>query len=109
MFSVEQRGEDVVVTPQCDLDLATKEIFVKCLETAANTTTGRVVVSMLHCDYVDSTALNALAVARRSLDGRLVLAVPPGIRVARVFQITNFDKVVPIFPTLDEALAKQAS
>jgi anti-anti-sigma factor len=104
-FFVERQGEVAIVTPRCDLDLAQRDPFIECLEATAREVSGRIVVSMLHCNYVDSSALNALAVVRRTLKERLVLAVPPTAQIARVFAITGFHRVVPIYTTVEEALA----
>jgi len=104
MFSVEQHADAVVITPQCDLDARTRETFAATLRTAAQSVAGRVVVSMQDCGYADSSALNALIVARRLLGDRLALAVAQGDPTYRIFSITNFDQVITMYDTIDEAL-----
>lgn len=105
MFSVEQHGSAVVITPACDLDIATKAAFEAYLDTAGRSGDAPIVVCMLHCPYIDSSALNVLMLAKRTLGDRLSLVVDPNATIARVFSITSFYNVVPIYPTLIAALA----
>jgi len=109
VFSVERLADTIVITPQCDLDLASRDAFINTLEQALESAGTRIVVSLLECTYLDSSALSALVLMRRKFKGSLLLVVPPDVAIARVFEVTNFSAVIPIFPTLDAAMVARSS
>jgi anti-anti-sigma factor len=104
VFSVEQYADAVVITPRCDLDPLTRAELASALRTAGQGTSGKVIVSLDECEYADSSALSALAIARRTLGDRLVIVIAPNASIARVFTVTDFHKVVSIVPSIEEAL-----
>jgi anti-sigma B factor antagonist len=66
----------------------------------------RLVVNLEDVDFLDSTGvsvmINGLKVARDQ-DGMLAVA-HPGARVRRMLNLTNLDKVLPVYPTVEEAV-----
>lgn len=57
--------------------------------------------------FMDASGLGVLAMSRRSTEqrsGALRLAAPSG-QVRRVLAMTRLDRVIPVFDSLDEALA----
>ncbi len=65
------------------------------------------VVDLARVDFLDSTGLSVLVKALkrvREADGRLDLVVTSD-RVAKVFRITGLDQLIPLHPTLADALA----
>ncbi|MBD5656314.1 MAG: STAS domain-containing protein [Candidatus Eremiobacteraeota bacterium] len=109
MVFVERHGNTVVITPRCDLDIASREMFSAAIVSAAKASAGPIVVSLLHCQYVDSTALYAIAKAHRSLGSRISLVIAPGAHIARIFEIAGFDKFIAMHPSLDAVAAFTAS
>jgi anti-anti-sigma factor len=65
------------------------------------------VVDLTDCSFVDSTALRVLADASRRPESSgkplMLVSVDPAVR--RVFEITGFDRVYPIYASRAEALA----
>lgn len=58
-------------------------------------------------DFCDASGLGALVNTYRTAQlhgGQLRLAIPPG-RVLRVLQLTGLDHVLPVFPTVRDAVA----
>ncbi len=95
-----------VVTPPTEIDIVHAGSFRTALADAA---AGRatIVVDMSRTVFCDSTGLRLLLQAsdRASRDGgelRLVLAGP---QLLRIFSVTGFDQLFPVFATLPEALA----
>jgi len=65
-----------------------------------------VVVDLTGVDFLDSTGLSVLVKALkrvRESDGSLSVVVASE-RVAKVFRITGLDQILPVHPTLAEAL-----
>jgi|ERR1700685_4142051 anti-sigma B factor antagonist len=95
-----------VVTPPTELDIAHASTFRAALADAA-AGHATVVVDMSQTVFCDSTGLRLLLQAsdRAVRDGgelRLVLAGP---QLLRIFSVTGFDQLFPVFATLPEALA----
>lgn len=97
-----------VVTPPAEIDITTTErLRLALLEAAARGHT-TIVVDMTRTRFCDSAGLTVLVRAhKRALaeDGELRLIVPAGGAVARILAITRLDQVIPLFGSLDEALA----
>ena len=65
------------------------------------------VVDMTRTRFCDSAAIAALIEAHkraRAAGGQMVLALS-GAAVPRIFELTGVDRVIPTFPSLEEALA----
>ena len=66
------------------------------------------IVDLSRTEYFDSAGIRMLfTLAARMRDRRqeLRVIVPPGAVVRRVLEITDFIRAVPVFETLDKALA----
>jgi anti-sigma B factor antagonist len=88
---------DVYTAPQLDAELSRL------------TGEGRtdLVVDLARVDFLDSTGLSVLVKTLkrvREADGRLDVVVTSE-RVAKVFRITGLDQLIPLHPTLADALA----
>jgi anti-sigma B factor antagonist len=89
-----------------EVDLATAPVLERTLLDAAEDRTGQVIVDLTCCSFLDSRGLTALLATRgrlahskRSLG--LVLSNP---NVLKIFQITGFDQIFQIYPSLDAAI-----
>jgi anti-sigma B factor antagonist len=99
-------GEVAVVTPPAEIDIVHAASFRAALARAA-AAHPTVVVDLTQTVFCDSTGLRLLlqAADRAARDGgelRLVLAGP---QLLRIFAVTGFDQLFPIFATLAQALA----
>jgi anti-anti-sigma factor len=109
MFHVEQHGRVAVIHADHELDLVTRDSFAAILNDATEHNADPVVVSLEHCTYVDSTALNVLIAMSKRIGSRLSVVIPPGNPCRRVFDICGMDKVMRISTSVDEALAMRRS
>lgn len=67
------------------------------------------IVNLSKVEYLDSTGLGVLIGGLKRLregEGNLAL-VGPGMRILRIFEITGLDKIFDIYPTEEEAAAKE--
>jgi anti-sigma B factor antagonist len=114
------RGVPVVVAPE-EIDITNAEgLRAALLQTAllraaqiqaADHGRGTFVVDMTRTRFCDSAGIHALVDAyKRARDGggQVLLAVA-GAAVPRIFEITGIDRVIPRFPSLEEALAHIAA
>jgi anti-anti-sigma factor len=69
---------------------------------------GRAVLDLSELGYMDSAGVKAfieLAVAARVNGGTLCLVVPPGARSARAITLSGLHDVIPVWASMEEALA----
>jgi len=106
-FPVEMTGEvPVVVTPE-EVDITNAAGLREALGEAAGRRPGGFVVDMRRTRFCDTAGIHALVLAykRAGAEGGDVRVVIAGAAVARIFAITHLDAVMPLYASLDEALA----
>ena len=92
-----------VVTLAGELDLVNA---ARVADTLDSVTSGphKVVVDLTSLTFIDSSGIHAILAPRAGQQG-IVIVCPAG-NVRRVFDVTRIDQVVPLYETLDEALAR---
>ena len=95
-----------VVSISGEVDLATAPALERTLRDAADNQTGEVIVDLTCCSFLDSRGLTALLATRERLGHSnrslgLVLSNPS---VLKIFQITGFDQIFEIYPSLGAAV-----
>ena len=102
---VSTSGVPVVVAPE-EIDITNAEGLRAALLQAAGHGPGAFVVDMTRTRFCDSAGIHALVDAhKRARDtGSQVLLATAGAAVPRIFEITGIDRVIPRFPSLEEAL-----
>jgi len=89
-----------------EVDLATAPSLERTLLDAAEDQVGEVIVDLSCCSFLDSRGLTALLATRERLGHSnrslgLVLSNPS---VLKIFQITGFDQIFEIYPSLGAAV-----
>jgi anti-sigma B factor antagonist len=108
-FSIEPHGASVVVSVQGELDVTSSQRFDDCLSEAA-AESDQVILDMSKVDFMDTTALAVIVGHwRRQADegGRFVLA-GARYRYTKALWITGLADRLPMYDTVDEALAALA-
>ena len=98
-----------LVSVSGEVDLATAPALERTLLDAAEDQTGEVIVDLTWCSFLDSRGLTALLAARERLghsDQSLGLVVS-NPHVMKIFQITGFDQLFEIYPSLAAAVNNQ--
>jgi anti-sigma B factor antagonist len=95
-----------VVSVSGQVDHATAPALERTLRDAAEGQTGEVIVDLTRCSFLDSRGLTALLATRKRLGNSdrslgLVLSNP---NVLKIFQITGFDQIFEIYPSLSAAV-----
>jgi anti-sigma B factor antagonist len=106
-FSVEMVGGVPVIAVPEEIDIANAAELRAALLHSAALGTATAVVNMAGTEFCDSAGLNVLirAQQRAQAQGGEVRVVMGGAAVRRVFAVTAIDRVLPTFPSLEEALA----
>ena len=97
-----------VVRAPAEIDVTTAGQLRVVLLRAAARRPATIVVDMARTRFCDSAGLTVLVQAhqRAAADGgELRLVLPAGGAVSRIFAVTRLDRVIPVFGSLDEALA----
>ena len=88
-----------------EVDIATAADFGR--EVAALPASGRVVIDLLGCRYLDSSALAVLIRAQKAFGTRLAVVVPPRGQIERVLRVTRLNEYLPIVDSLERAFGRE--
>jgi anti-sigma B factor antagonist len=105
-FPVEVVESVTVVTAPEDIDFSNAAGLRAALLQAAASGHGTFVVDMSRTQFCDTAGLHALVGAHkraRAKGGQVVLVIG-GSAVLRIFSVTGLDRVIPYFPSLEQAL-----
>jgi anti-sigma B factor antagonist len=99
-------GGTPVVSVMGEVDLATAPALAQTLLGVVEDRAGEVIVDLTGCSFLDCRGLRALTATRAHLERSnqalaLVLSNPS---VLRIFQITGFDDLFEIYPSLGAAV-----
>jgi anti-sigma B factor antagonist len=99
-----RRGDAVVLSVSGDLDLDNVAPLAAALSDAGKQRCHPVVVDLSGVVFADSTTVNVLLQAHAELAGTLRLAAPSAF-VSRLFGVIGLEKAVPVYASVEEALA----
>lgn len=105
--SVSHAGPAVVISLRGNADLAPADELGRQLDVATESQPPLVVLDLSHLDFLNSLTLRSFLELRRALarhGGQLRIASPTE-QVANVFVQTRIDTIIPLHPTLDDALS----
>jgi anti-anti-sigma factor len=105
-ISVDQIGRLLwVVALRGEHDIATDSAVQEAL--AGGVGPGAtVILDLTRSTFIDSTIIGTLVRGRRGTEAHeLVLVAPPGSHPRRVLELVQIDRTVPMFDTLDDAVA----
>ncbi len=108
-FAERRSGTAIVLAPIGRIDLLTADQFrdrLMPLVGKAGESGGSVVIDFSQVDYISSAGLRVLMAAAkqtRSSGGKVAIAALQPV-VREIYQISHFDKVVPCYPAVDDAL-----
>jgi anti-anti-sigma factor len=104
--AVDEVGDAIVVRLAGELDLYNADEARAAIGGAAERNPERVVVDFSEVTFIDSTGLGVLVEARTKLQNRkALLLAAPQIETRRALEVSGLDRYLPVFETVDEALA----
>lgn len=94
-----------VVSVMGEVDIATAPALERTLRGVVENRTGGVIVDLSGCSFLDSRGLRALITTGSRLERskRSLALVVPNPSKLRIFQITGFDELFDIYPSLGAA------
>lgn len=97
-------GDATIVRVDGDLDLATSAELEQALEGAD--LTGRIVVDLSGCTFLDSSALRVLVHGARAAEtaGGAIALVTKDPGILRVLEIATTETMLPVHETVESAL-----
>lgn len=108
-FQATERTRDGVrvVAIDGELDIASSPRVRDLLSAAATDVARPLVVDLTNCAFIDSTGLATLLHGTKpAQNGEAHVAlVSPGGEVRKLLELTAIDRTIPVFQTLDEAIA----
>jgi anti-sigma B factor antagonist len=101
------RGVAVVIAPQ-EIDITNAGRLRAALLHAAARPGAALAVDMTRTRFCDSAGLHALIGAhkRARAEGRQVRLAVTGAQVRRILALTALDRLIPVYTSLDQALAR---
>ncbi len=102
-----ERTMPVVVVLPAEIDVTNSELVHDKLVAALTPGVGVVVADMTSTSFCDSSGVHAVIFAHETAAARGVqmrIAVSPGGSVRRVLQLIGVASVVPVYPSLAEAM-----
>jgi len=100
-------GPAQVVRIGGELDLASAPELTEALAKLDGSTTGRLVIDLSDCEFIDSAGLAAILHGAQELSeagGSVRIACPEG-NLRDLLRMTAIDQSIPVVATRDEALA----
>jgi anti-sigma B factor antagonist len=105
----EQRGDMVVVSVACELDMATAPQLQDQISDLLEKGRSRLVFDLAGLSFCDSTGLSVFVRAKNSTDdarGMVRLAAPQR-GVLRILEVSGLVEVLHTYPTVDDAVTAQ--
>jgi anti-anti-sigma factor len=110
-ISENRRDSHLVLSPAGRLDSINAPILERRINAVIEQGDIQLVIDMAALDYISSIGLSVLLAAAKKIkraDGRIVLA-GMNERVGAVMEISGFNKIFVIFPTVEHAVVVSAS
>nr|WP_184080565.1 STAS domain-containing protein [Nocardiopsis mwathae] len=107
-ITTRNHDDGLVITLDGEIDMATEEQFHQAvLDSVGTRPYSRVVLDCARLGFIDSSGLRVLIqshkIAKEHYTGVFIAA--PTDRVARLLHVTRINTRIPVFPTVDAALA----
>lgn len=99
-LSVDRQPDHTVLRVSGDLDLETTPRLLAGAEPHLAPATGGLVIDLSALKFIDSSGLSAMIKInqRMAAAGRPLSIVPPAPQVAKAFEITGLDQILPFRP-----------
>lgn len=108
---LELRTEDdvIIASLRGEIDLANAKTVAGLIGSAVPNDATGVVLDLADVTYLDSSGVHLvfeLNERLRSRQQRLTISLPPDSRVGRVLELVNVKAIVPMEPSVEDALAR---
>jgi anti-sigma B factor antagonist len=108
-----ERGADdaYVVRVAGELDISHEDEVRSELRQAIEQANGGIVVDLTQCEFIDSSGVRALLLGwekqqEENGEGNLLAVAAESEQILRILSVMGVDKVIPVKPTVDRAIAE---
>jgi anti-anti-sigma factor len=105
------RARPVVITMPAEIDITNADRIGRELSAAIAAGAGIVIADMTGTTFCNSSGISVLVLAHRqaAANGAELRLAVPAAAVLRALKLVRMDSLLPIYPSLDAALAPQAA
>lgn len=100
--------DGTVLLLEGEIDIATEDQFhAAAVDAVESQPHGRIILDCRRLDFIDSSGLRVLIQTHKAAKehyGRVLIAAP-NPRIAQILHVTAIDSRIPVFPTVEDALA----
>lgn len=106
MVRFERKGNILIIHLAGELIFTNASEVKEEIKANIRNTDELLVLDLSELELIDSSGVGIVISLLRLMEGERVLLAAPQPKVARVFEITRLEKIVPIYATLEEALKR---
>lgn len=106
MVQIEQKGDNLIVHLQGELTYENTNEIKDQIKAQISDHTKNIIIELSKLDLIDSSGVGVFISLLRRMKGEGVFLAAPQPKVARVFEITKLNQIIPICNTINEAIAK---
>ncbi|HHU31133.1 MAG: STAS domain-containing protein [Zhaonellaceae bacterium] len=103
MVQIEQKNGDLVVYLKGELTYENTNEIKEEIKTYITKDTQRIIIELSELELIDSSGVGVFISLLRRMQGEGVFLVAPQPKVARIFEITKLNQIIPIYAKIEEA------
>lgn len=103
MFEIERKQEGLIVSLKGELTFFNSSEIKEKIKAKITGDEKKLFLELSGLEMIDSSGVGVVLSLLKKMAGKEVIVVAPQAKVARVFEITRLDQIVPILPTLEQA------
>ncbi len=108
-YQIRRAGPQAIITMPAEIDTANADQIRQALLSAASPDVTVLIIDMSGTTFCDSAGVNAIITAYQQAAAAGIQLRLVTTSVLRIFQLTGADQLIPIYPTLEAALARTPS
>jgi anti-sigma B factor antagonist len=106
-YRVRRVGEQAVITMAAEIDVTNADEIRQALLAAASDSAAVLIIDMSGTTFCDSAGVQAIIDARNKATATRTQLRLVATAVLRILTLTGVDQLIPIYPTLEAALAEK--
>lgn len=103
MLKMERRQDYLMVYLSGELNFFNSSKIKEEIKRHITGDEARLVLDISELEMIDSSGVGIVISLLKKMNGKDVMLVGPQPKIARVFEITRLNQIVPIFPSLEQA------
>lgn len=104
MFDSEHKDSNLIIQLGKELNYFNATEVKEKIKNQVTEKTEQVILILTEVEKMDSSGVGVIISLLKHMEGKKVALVNPQPNIARVFEITRLEQIIPIYATLEEAL-----